>query len=90
MRMPVKRAIGFCPEAATRPARWRSRELPGGGRGIYPGGSSHNLHPGTMSVAMPDHDGNTSLLSSPSMPFIEMSSDGASPPLGVLGEYASC
>ena len=34
----VSRDIGFCPEAVMKPARWRPRELPGGGHGNCPGG----------------------------------------------------
>ena len=38
----MSRAIGFCPEAVMKPARWRPRELPGGGHGICPLGGGHH------------------------------------------------
>lgn len=38
----VSRAIGFCPGAVMKPARWRPRELPGGGHGICPLGGGHH------------------------------------------------
>ena len=38
IRRHLSRDSGFCPEADMKPARWRSRDVPGGGHGICPWG----------------------------------------------------